>query len=429
MIWRDVVGYETRYQVSDEGEVRNKQTKRIRKQQDKHGYKRITLIDDDGKSHNCAVHRLVAMAFIPNDQNKPQVNHLDGNRSNNHLSNLEWVTPEENFKHAVENDLYRKGIERAKKLGGSPYNRKDKPKAYLKKSERMTKEQYDGLVMMCEENDLSIGAFASIVKSLDGNENCVLDRRDNKVKPSESYKRRIIMPYKARIIALESRLSEERKKRCLEQKTFYRHNVGVEDDRFAIGEKRNHLTIVGYAKDNFGITRLVCQCDCGNLKIENQFFWLEGKVKSCGCMHDQLNAESYPRDEKKQDWLYSLWRRRHRDSNWYDGWREYGAFYDWAHSNGYRNGAHLHRRDISNGFTPDNCVWKEKQQYVHVNHVDKVPKYMVNGDELTVPQAAEKYNMLEATIRYRMKRGLTLEQAINQPKCTNGRRRNMLTVK
>lgn len=55
-----------------------------------------------------SVHRLVAKAFIPNPENKPQVNHIDGNRSNNHYKNLEWVTNSENMEHAIKSGLMRK---------------------------------------------------------------------------------------------------------------------------------------------------------------------------------------------------------------------------------------------------------------------------------------------------------------------------------
>lgn len=65
------------------------------------GYKSV-LIRDNGRMRTVFVHRLVAMAFVPNPQNKPQVNHKDGNKQNNRPDNLEWVTLEENMKHRAE---------------------------------------------------------------------------------------------------------------------------------------------------------------------------------------------------------------------------------------------------------------------------------------------------------------------------------------
>lgn len=65
------------------------------------GYKAV-LIRDNGKERTVFVHRLVALAFVPNPDNKPQVNHIDGNKTNNRAENLEWVTLAENMRHRAE---------------------------------------------------------------------------------------------------------------------------------------------------------------------------------------------------------------------------------------------------------------------------------------------------------------------------------------
>ena len=64
------------------------------------GYYRVKMVSDDGEKKTFLVHRLVALAFIPNPDNKAEVNHIDGDRLNNDVSNLEWVTREETMKHA-----------------------------------------------------------------------------------------------------------------------------------------------------------------------------------------------------------------------------------------------------------------------------------------------------------------------------------------
>ncbi len=99
-IWKDVIGFEGSYQVSSLGNVKTSLRRpRIKKQSlNKYGYP-VTMLYRNNKSKQYKIHRLMAIAFIPNPDRKLQVNHKDGNRSNNLLSNLEWVTHSENVRH------------------------------------------------------------------------------------------------------------------------------------------------------------------------------------------------------------------------------------------------------------------------------------------------------------------------------------------
>lgn len=90
------------YEISDLGNVKNVTTGKIRKNQiDKDGYLWVSLYKNN-KPFNAKIHRLIALAFIPNPDNKPTVNHKDGNKKNNDISNLEWSTSSENNKHAYD---------------------------------------------------------------------------------------------------------------------------------------------------------------------------------------------------------------------------------------------------------------------------------------------------------------------------------------
>jgi hypothetical protein len=95
--WKQVDGYEN-YEVSSFGKVRNKNTGRILKPACKGGYMYVGL-SLNGKIKTTGLHRLVALAFIENPENKPHVNHKDKNRSNNNIFNLEWCTAMENNIH------------------------------------------------------------------------------------------------------------------------------------------------------------------------------------------------------------------------------------------------------------------------------------------------------------------------------------------
>lgn len=97
-MWAD---YSDKYEVSSNGHVRNKKTKRVLHEfVGKDGYLRTQF---DGKSRT--VHRVIANVFIPKDPNRDFINHKDGNKQNNSVDNLEWCTRSENIKHAYEHNL------------------------------------------------------------------------------------------------------------------------------------------------------------------------------------------------------------------------------------------------------------------------------------------------------------------------------------
>lgn len=117
-IWKPIEGFEGHYEVSNTGKIKSLERQRITKgggvtivherllkqKISKFGYCEVSLLKN-AKHKTFKVHRLVAFAFIPNPENKPEINHKDGNKLNNSASNLEWNTPLENKRHAYANGL------------------------------------------------------------------------------------------------------------------------------------------------------------------------------------------------------------------------------------------------------------------------------------------------------------------------------------
>ena len=97
----------TTYYITEDGRCYNSITNKFLKGQVnyKNKYLSYNLTMPDGSKKRCYAHRLVAQAFIPNPQNKKEVNHIDGNKANNYIDNLEWATSSENKQHAIEYEL------------------------------------------------------------------------------------------------------------------------------------------------------------------------------------------------------------------------------------------------------------------------------------------------------------------------------------
>lgn len=123
--WKNVPNYEGLYSVSDLGNIKSEYTGKVLKPSvDRFGYVRFSATKNK-KQKTIRIHRLVAELFIPNPNNLPQVNHKDGNKLNNTVSNLEWCTDSENKLHAYKEGLMIGGNEHSK-------TRKDLPRYKLK---------------------------------------------------------------------------------------------------------------------------------------------------------------------------------------------------------------------------------------------------------------------------------------------------------
>lgn len=117
-IWRAIPGFEGHYTVSSFGNVRSVKRDLILKPQKINSGYLVVRLRLPGSRKAITVHRLVALVFIPNPGNKPEVNHDDGDKTNNSVSNLFWATEKENYAHAIATGLFSQG----KPVVGTPVN-------------------------------------------------------------------------------------------------------------------------------------------------------------------------------------------------------------------------------------------------------------------------------------------------------------------
>jgi hypothetical protein len=116
-IWRPVVGYEELYEVSYDGDVYSLyKGKDLKPGLNKNGYMYVMLYKD-GKRKNCSIHRLIAQAFIPNPENKKEVDHINRNRTDNRVENLRWVCRSDNVINTGIRKDNKLGIKNITKIG------------------------------------------------------------------------------------------------------------------------------------------------------------------------------------------------------------------------------------------------------------------------------------------------------------------------
>ena len=111
-----IPGYKGRYTISKGGYIENKFNKEMKQSTNPQGYKTVSLIDVHGKRNHCRVHRLVALTYLQTPTpGQDQVNHIDGDKANNSIQNLEWCNQWDNMNHAKRMGFIKSGDERSDK--------------------------------------------------------------------------------------------------------------------------------------------------------------------------------------------------------------------------------------------------------------------------------------------------------------------------
>ncbi len=174
-IWKDVKGYEGLYQVSNLGRAKSLGRKNCSNiclkdkilnpsLDHKNGYKRVCLCRNNNEKR-VGIHRLVAEVFIPNPENKPCVNHKDGNKLNNRVDNLEWCTAKENNQHAIKTGLVdiekRKNIMR--EIGKRNYKNNGKKIKQYSKNGNLIKT-WDSIIDASKELNISNTSISNCLK-------------------------------------------------------------------------------------------------------------------------------------------------------------------------------------------------------------------------------------------------------------------------
>ncbi len=145
--WKDVIGYEGLYRVSNKANVKGlKRNAIVKSHLSNKGYFRINLCKN-GISRSFSVHRLMAIAFIPNPENKKEVNHINEIRNDNILDNLEWVTKSENLNHGTA--LYRRSLKAINGKASKPVNQYSLDNKFIKRFPSISEAQRNGFTLIC----------------------------------------------------------------------------------------------------------------------------------------------------------------------------------------------------------------------------------------------------------------------------------------
>ena len=198
------------------------------------------------------------------------------------------------------------------------------------------------------------------------------------------------------------------------------------------GQRFGRLVVVERAESKGKRTMWKCLCDCGNTKVVGAGNLKNGHTTSCGCVwHEvvpEVNRSINTRHGMSQTKLHKAWANmRYRCFNprckCYDNyggrgiticdkWNEFEPFMEWALNNGFADGMSLDRIDVNGNYEPSNCRWVSWE--VQENNKRNSSYLTLNGQTYTISEWARITGLKDSTIRERIKRGWTVEDALTK---------------
>lgn len=197
-----------------------------------------------------------------------------------------------------------------------------------------------------------------------------------------------------------------------------------------VGQRYGRLRIVRYSNKNFE-----CLCDCGRVTRVRPTFLLSGRVKTCGndCKYHLEGRSGVSKEALYQTWYQMIYRCHNPKSANYakmqkrkievcDEWKnDFWGFKAWAYTHGYEKGLYLTRIKKTDGYNPDNCKWATRMEIAENTKLknNRGVKYNVHGEMLTMAEVCRRYNVKTPFLIRRLRKGMTMEQAVTIPKYAN----------
>ena len=187
--WRSIPGYEGLYIISDDGRIRNMYGLTLRPATKPNGYLFLSLsrpVNDKKEKTWHHVHRLVAAAFLPNPENKTDVDHIDGDKTNNKVSNLRWAT---RFENTHNENTYPKLLAHIAKVNSNPESRA-KSNAWLRdpntRAIRSAQQDYKKRRVMCIETGEAFESITAAARHFCVSNSCVRNSCERRLKGNKS---------------------------------------------------------------------------------------------------------------------------------------------------------------------------------------------------------------------------------------------------